>query len=118
MVRIEQIAKAALNEDSLQVRSLVQDFLGALPHLADIAQPAVTDQRLLATAASFLELFADRLNQPAPSWTAQIGPVPEPIYLLKAAATMKRLRHLCETESPAPLRKRNLYAPPNYLDFV
>ena len=29
-----------------------------------------------------------------------------------------RLRALCEAESPEPLRKRFLYAPPNFLEFA
>jgi hypothetical protein len=44
--------------------------------------------------------------------------LPEPIFLLEAAARMKRLRALCETQSPEPLRKRGFYAPPNFLEFV
>ena len=68
--------------------------------------------------AALLELFASRMKQEAPSWTAEVGPLSEPIFLLKAAETMKRLRQLCEAEAPEPLRKRGLYAPPNYLEFV
>ena len=118
MVQIETLAQAVLEGDGVQVRSLVQDFFQQSPCLADIAQPNTTDQRLLAAAASLLELFAGRLSQPAPAWTARIGPSAEPVYLLKSAATMKRLRQLCETESPEPLRRRRLYAPPNYLEFA
>ena len=73
---------------------------------------------ILAASASLLELFAGRLGQQAPAWTKPIGPLPEPIFLLKAAATMKHLRELCEREAPEPLRKRGFYAPPNYLEFA
>lgn len=118
MVRIEQLAEAALQGDGLAVRSLVQDFFRENPHLASISQPKVDDIRLLAASASLLELFASRLGQDAPEWTKSIDPLPEPIFLLKAATTMKRLRKLCETESPEPLRKRGFYAPPNYLEFA
>jgi hypothetical protein len=41
-----------------------------------------------------------------------------PFYLLKVAASMKRLRELCETEAPEPLCKRGFYAPPNFLEFA
>jgi hypothetical protein len=31
---------------------------------------------------------------------------------------MKRLRTLCETQSPEPLRRQNLYTPPDFLKFT
>jgi len=118
MVQIETLAQAALQGDSLRVRSLVQDFFQESPRLSNINKPNVSDQQLLAAIAALLELFAARMHQPAPLWTKEVGPSPEPVHLLESAATMKRLRQLCETESPEPLRKRRLYAPPNYLEFV
>ena len=118
MVRIEQLAEAVLKGEGLTARSLVQDFLGENPRLVDIPRPVVADVRVLAASASLLELFAVRLGQDAPAWTKDIGPLPDPIFLLKAAARMKRLRELCEAESPEPLRKRGFYAPPNYLEFA
>ncbi len=69
-------------------------------------------------ASSFVELFALRLAQSPPDWTRSVGALSEPIYLVKAAAIMKRLRTLCETEAPEPLRKRGFYAPPNFLEFA
>lgn len=118
MVTIEEIAKAALQGESLLVRSLTQDFLRYQPQFASIAQPVTDDEQVLALSAAFIELFAKRSNQLAPAWTAKIGPVAQPIFLLKAAQRMKRLRELCEAESPEPLRRRHLYATPDYLEFV
>jgi hypothetical protein len=118
MVKIEEIAKAALAGNGLRTRSLVQDFLRENPHLVDVPLPDVDDVNVLAVAASLLELFASRFSQKSPAWTKEVGPVPEPIFLVKSTINMKRLRTLCETSSPAPLRKRKLYAPPNYLEFV
>lgn len=118
MVRLEALAEAALAGESLRLRSLVQDFLREAPRLADIPKPEVGDPQQLALLAALLELFAHRRRQAAPAWTAEVGPAPEPVYLLQAAATMPRLRRLCEVESPEPLRRRRLYAPPNYLEFA
>jgi hypothetical protein len=68
--------------------------------------------------ASLPELFVLHLGQTLPRWTKDVGALSEPIYLLKAAASMKRLRELCETEALEPLRKRGFYAPPNFLEFA
>ena len=106
MVRIEQLAEAVLNGEGLTARSLVQDLFSERPRLADISRPPVDDERILAASASLLELFASRWGQDAPAWTKDISPLAEPIYLLKSINTMKRLRKLCERESPESLRKR------------
>jgi len=118
MVTIEQLAEFALNGDSLKLRSLYQDIVMAKPCLSDFPRPTTNDERLLATAASLAELLAERLGQSPPDWAQTIGPLSEPVHLVASAATMKRLRYLCETESPEPLRKRRLYAPPNFLQFA
>jgi hypothetical protein len=118
MAQIEQIAKVALQRESLILRSLVQEFLRNQPVLADVSPPQTEDQTVVAMSAALLELFAVRTGQKPPTWTASIGPVAEPIYLLKAAAQMKRLKQLCFQESPDPLRKRNFYAPPDFLVFA
>ena len=118
MVKIEHLARAALQGDGLLTRSLAQDFCREHPQLATVPQPVGVDMPTLAVSASLLELFALRQQQAVPMWTQQVGSLAAPIFLLKAAQTMKRLRALCEAESPEPLRKRNVYAPPNYLEFV
>ena len=86
MVRIEQIAGAALEGKGITTRSLVQDFLREKPHLVDIPKPIVDDARLLAACASLIELFASRLEQEAPPWTNSVEPLAEPVFLVKAAA--------------------------------
>ena len=118
MVNLEQIATAVLNGNALDARSLVQDWMNALPHLRDVRQPTSPDAKVLAVAASLMELFAERTGQPVPPWTDKIAPLAEPLFLVGAARNMPRLRALCENESPAPLRKRRIFAPPNYLMFA
>lgn len=118
MVTLEQLAEAALNKESLLLRSLTQDLLRENPNLTEFPKPKTTDSRILAAAASLVELLAMRLRQKPPSWTKDVGPSPEPVYLLKAAETMKHLRALCELAAPEPLRKRGFYAPPNFLEFA
>lgn len=118
MELIKALAEAALRRDGLQVRSLAQELVRSTPRFSDVPRPTSHDARILAIAAGLVELLALRAGQAPPAWTSEIGASPEPYYLLDAAQKMKRLRRLCETEAPEPLRKRGLYAPPEYLTFV
>lgn len=118
MELIEKIAQAALERDSLQLRSLVQDFAHANLEISSIPKPVTTNQKLLVMTAAIVELFAERTKQSAPSWTKEIGSLAEPFFLVESALRMKRLKTLCENESPEPLRKRLLYAPPHFLQYA
>ena len=116
MATLEDLAAAALSGDALGLRSLALEWLRSERPVAETPRPDTTDVRVLAVSAALAELFAQRLQQPPPPWTSQIGPLPEPIFLVRSAARMKRLRQLCENESPLPLRRRRLFAPPNFLE--
>jgi len=118
MVMIEQLAKAALSGDSLRLRSLYQEMVLEKQKLSECQRPQISDKRLLALAASLIELMAERTQQSPPKWTEEVSTLLEPMYLVPSANSMKRLRVLCETQSPYPLRKRKLYAPPNFLEFA
>jgi len=118
MASIEDAVAAAQRRDNLTLRSLVQEILRDYPQLASVPRPATENQEILALAAGLLELIAQRTEQAAPSWTGDIGAMPQPFLLLEAALRMKRLRALCENESPEPLRKRGLLAPPDFLSFA
>jgi len=118
MDQIEQLARAALARDHLKLRSLVQDLIRANKDFSRVPRPSTRDSRLLAITASLVELLALRQQQTPPAWTREVEPLKEPFYMLESAASMKRLRVLCETQSPEPMRKRRLYAPPHFLEFA
>ncbi len=118
MVRIENLAEAALRHDGLLLRSLAQDLLRAEPDLGKVPDPQTGDARVRMASAALIELLAERTGQAAPSWAKSIGKLPEPFFLLASAASMKRLRLLCEQQSPEPLRRHGFFAPPNFLEFV
>jgi hypothetical protein len=100
------------------LRSLVQDLFRAKVDLSRVPRPTTQDTRLLAITASLVELLALRQKQMPPAWTKEIGPLKEPFYMLESVESMKRLRALCESQSPEPMRKRKLYAPPHFLEFA
>jgi hypothetical protein len=69
----------------------------------------------MAVAAGVTEVLAAQSGQSPPAWTARVVAAPEPIFLVRAAAEMPRLRLSCEEDGPEPLRRRGVYAPPEFL---
>ena len=114
---IEQLANAALARDALKVRRLAQDLVRSSP-LSSLERPTIASPEALIVAAALVELLAFRNHVPSPSWTAIVGGMESPFHLLNAAERMPRLRAWCEAESPEPLRRRKLFAPPDYLSEV
>ncbi len=107
-----------MSGDALLTRSLVADLMEAPPRLSELPKPVSDDPTEISLAAALVEVFAAKLGQPPPEWAAQIGRVPQPVHLLTSTATMRRLRESCEADSPLPLRRRNFFAPANYLEMV
>jgi hypothetical protein len=118
MTFADDIAHHILKGNALEVRSLVQDWRRDGAPLSDVAAPTVSDPEVWAVAAGVVELLALRANQAPPSWTSRAAPLPEPLYLVSAAHRSTKLRERIERESPEPLRRRNLFAPPGYLELV
>ena len=54
MVKIEQLAEAAINQDALSLRSLTQDLLRERPRLKDLPRPMAVDFKTLAAAAGLI----------------------------------------------------------------
>lgn len=115
---VEQIVQAALDQEALQLRSLIQQFLRNSPRFEELLPFNSEDPVKFALAAALIELLAEQTQQTPPSWTNTAVPLSEPMFLLKSALKMKHLRQLCLDESPLPLKKRGFYAPPNYLSFA
>ncbi len=115
---VDQIVQAALDQKALQLRSLIQQFLRNNPCFEELPVFNSEDPIKFALAAAIIELLAEQTKQVPPNWTTEARALSEPIFLLKSAEKMKRLRQLCVEESPLPLKKRGFYAPPNYLSFA
>lgn len=118
MVTLNELVDAALSRDGLWLSGATQEFLRTTPILRDVPLPVGVSERNLVVAAALLELLALRLGQPPPAWTANVGGLPEPFFLVADAERMQNTRRMCEDESPEPLRKRGLLAPPQYLTWA
>lgn len=112
-----ELAHAILTDQHLQVRAIMQQWLATHPILAELPQPHLIPEEL-AVVAGIIELVADRLGQSAPAWTAAIGGLPEPFFVVPRARRPGFSRDLSLSSSPPPLARRNLFAPPNYLMMV
>ena len=118
MVLVDELAEVAISGDALLLRSVARDWLRDNRQFPMIPPPKTTDPKRRAVAAALVEMFAERANQSAPHWTRDVVSSPEPLFLLREALKMRRLHQLCEEESPLPLRRRRIYAPPNFLSFA
>ena len=114
-MELRDFVDALLARDALRARQWAADAAREAVIWTDVPRPAGWSAAELAVGAGVVELFASRCHQPPPSWTATVGGAPEPLYLVRAAETMPRLRRACETEGPEPLRIRGIYAPPDFM---
>ncbi|MEQ8821999.1 MAG: hypothetical protein RLY93_17325 [Sumerlaeia bacterium] len=112
------LGHALLNRETLELRRLAMELFSPESGLLDLAEPVAGGGPELAAAAAVLELLCDRAGVTPPEWTRSVPALPEPFFAVAAAERMPRLRALCLAESPEPLKKRNIFAPPDFLTFA
>jgi hypothetical protein len=112
------LVNALLSYDALTARQWLADAERSGFAWSKVSAPAGLDPTASALAAGVTELLASRAGQPAPAWTAKVPAAPQGVFLVRAAETMPRLRALCEREGPEPLRRRRLFAPPEFLTLA
>jgi hypothetical protein len=115
---LRDLVRALLQRDTLTARQWVADAAREPIIWVDVPRPVGWTALELVVAAGVAELLASRSAQRAPSWTTAIDEAPIPFYLVRAAETMPRLRQSCETEGPESLRRRRIYAPPEFLTIA
>ena len=117
-MELHDFVRALLRRDALAARQWVADAAREAISWPDVPRPVDWTPLELAVAAGVVELLASRADQQAPSWTSAIDATTIPVYLVRAAETMPRLRRSCETEGPESLRKRQIDAPPGFLTIA
>ena len=115
---LRDLVRALLQRDAPVARQWVADAGRESFAWTEVPRPVGWGALELTVAAGVVELLASRAQQPPPSWTATVREAPVPVYLVRAAETMARLRRLCETEGPEPLRRRHIFAPPEFLTIA
>ena len=115
---LAELVRALLAYDPLEARQWVADARRVGLVWPDVRMPEGLDRTGLTVAAAVAELLAGRAGQAPPPWTAAVPAAPAPLFLVRAALTMPRLRKLCTEEGPEPLRCRQVFAPPDFLSVA
>ena len=114
-MEIRDLVKALLAYDAIAARQWLADCERAKLAWSNIPMPENVSAEELSLAAAVAELMAERSGSPAPMWTRDISANARRVFLVRAAKNMPRLRKLCEEEGPEPLRRRQFFAPPDFL---
>lgn len=112
---LTDLVKALIHHDMLSARQWVADAMRNNVKWVDIEAPTGMSEIEMAIAAGVVELLAERAGKAAPSWTLHVPASSVPMFLVQSAQTMPRLRQICEQSGPEALRKRHIYAPPDFL---
>jgi hypothetical protein len=116
-MNIGDLVDALLAGDLLGARQWVKDARRAGLDFSSIAPPTGLDAVRLAAAAGLVELLASRAGQPAPPWTERVGAAPREIWLDLGLLMIPALRARSRDEAPEPLRRRHVYALPDFLSI-
>lgn len=76
--------------------------------------PSTGDARFDAALAATVEFLLGRTGLPVPSWTASTPAAPEALFLVANPA----VRDLVVAETPAVLRAKNVFVPPDFFESV
>ena len=117
-MELRDLVDALLRRDTLAARQWVADAARRGLSWSQLPSPEGLPPVGRAVAAGVVELMASRAGQPAPAWASAVPASPTRVFLVRGAETMPRLRRLCEEEGPAPLRKRGILAPPEFLTWA
>jgi hypothetical protein len=103
--------------DLLAARQWVADARRSKLEWPACDQPRGLSGREMAIAAGLAELLAERAGATPPAWTATVGGTGAPLFLDPGLEVMPRTLKHAMAEAPEPLRKRNIYAPRDFLDL-
>jgi hypothetical protein len=94
-VDLRDLVRAILLFDALAARQWLADAARTGLVWSKVPAPLGLDATEAALAAGVVELLASRSGQPPPGWAAALPAAPKTPYLVRAAASMPRLRAAC-----------------------
>jgi len=110
-----ELVNALISGDALAARAWVAESARRGIQWSLIPQPSHLDSVEMAIAAGVVELLAARQKQSPPAWTSHVTASPRDVFLVRSAEAMPRLRQMCIEQGPEPLRRRHVFAPPDFL---
>lgn len=115
-MELGDLVHAILSGDLLTARQWVADAHRARIHWNIISKPSGLDERGMAVAAGLAEMLAVRAGHAPPQWALSVEPEREPLFLDPGLQDMPRTLAHALTDGPEPLRRRNLFASPDFLE--
>jgi hypothetical protein len=110
-----ELVNAVLTDD-LAARQLVKDAKRADYEWSSAPAPDFSDLSARAVYAGVVELLAERAGELPPAWAKLVGASPKQVFLMGAKYPAQRREFL--VTAPDALKKRNVYASPEYLDVL
>ena len=117
-MELRDLVEAILAGDLLAARQWVDDARRAHVNWETLQCPHEFTGRQMTVAAGLVELFAHRAGEKPPTWTATVGAERDPVVLDPGLEDMPRSFAQAKALAPEPLRKRNLFALPDFLDVA
>jgi hypothetical protein len=115
-MELRDLVRAIVQGDLLTARQWVADAYRIHLRWEQCQRPGDMDDQELAIAAGLAELLAQRIGAQPPAWTVAVGPRKEPLLLDPGIEKMPRTLAHAQSHAPESLRKRNLFALPDFLD--
>lgn len=115
---LRSLVQAIVSGDLLAARQWVADARRIGVEWEKIECPDGLGEREMAVAAAMAELLAARADARPPSWTAAVGAQRDVVILDPGLERMPRSFARAKAYGPEPLRKRNLFALPDFLDVA
>ena len=117
-MELRNLVNAILVGDLLTARQWVADARRERLNWGTLPSPTGFSDREMTVAAGLVELFAQRAGETPPSWTETVGAERQPVMLDPGLDRMPRSFARAKVSGPEPLRKRNLFALPDFLDVA
>ncbi len=112
---LNELVSALATGEALRARVIVREAQVGRHDWSATGLPEKLDRNCMAIAAGVVELLCQRAGATPPAWTSGVEAADSDVFLVRSALSMPRLRRLCIEEGPWPLRRRRIFAPPEFL---
>lgn len=112
---LRELVRALNDGDLLAAREWAQEASRRPGEISSLELPRELTKTERAVAAGIVEMLALRCKVTPPAWVESIGPAPEEVWLTRHGRRLPELRERCRRFGPEPLRRRRVFAMPEFL---